>query len=125
MSETEITTRPVAAYVTDMIFASRIRATAQAVGRPLRAVTTMAQLQSVLDHQTPEVVLIDLSIDGPLPIDAVAIAKAHVSSPRVVAFCSHVLKDRMESAAAAGADDVWPRSKFTVELEDLLAFPKP
>lgn len=104
-----------------MIFAAKIRATAQAVGRPLRAVTTLAQLQNILDHQPPASVLIDLGIDGSAPIEAVAMSKTHNASPRVVAFCSHVMKDRMASAAESGADDVWPRSQFVTELEGLLA----
>ncbi len=114
-------TPPVAAFVTDMIFASKIRATAQALGRPLLTVANTAQLQSVLDQKQPETLLVDLSIDGDAPIDAVRAAKSHDRTPRVVAFCSHVLVDRMQAAADAGADDVWPRSRFSAELETLLA----
>ena len=112
------------ALVTDMIFETKIRSTAEAVGVDLTTAASTDELRNAMDQHDPGLVLIDLNEVGGSPIEAVALAKAHQSCPYVLAYCSHVQTDLQHAAEQAGADKVWPRSRFAMQLpllfQDLL-----
>ena len=108
------------AIVTDMIFATRIRGTAEKVGADCRIIINPSDLQDALESEHPETVLVDMNCEGIAPEEAIRTVKSHCPSARVVAFYSHVQTELMEQARAAGADDVWPRSAFVQRLPQLL-----
>ena len=108
------------AIVSDMIFATRISATARKVGADCRIVKDPSALQEALESQNPATVLVDMNCDGISPEEAIRTAKSHCPNARVVAFFSHVQTELEEQARAAGADDVWPRSAFVQRLPQLL-----
>lgn len=109
------------AIVSDMIFATRITATAESVGASCAIVKSPGTLQKALESENPRTVLVDMNCDGISPEEAIRTVKSHCPSARVVAFFSHVQTELMEQARAAGADDVWPRSVFVQRLPELLA----
>lgn len=107
------------AWITDLIFETKIRSTAQSLGAALTTVRSIASLTAELDRSPPTLVIVDLNAAGD-PIEAVTLAKAHASHPRVVAYVSHVDVDLARRAQSAGADEVMPRSRFTNELPKIL-----
>ncbi len=103
-----------------MIFTSKIRHTAKDVGVALDCVSSLATTSTALDHNTPDLLIVDMEASGD-PLAAIHIARNHQHPPRILAFYAHVRTDLAEAARNAGADDVWPRSKFVNELTALLA----
>ena len=107
---------PILVFVRDLIFASRISATARAAGvdvKLLRDNTTLAT-------ESGRRLIVDLNQSGAL--EAAIEWKRQVGGDReVVGFVSHVDADIIRRARDAGIDQVLPRSRFVVELESLLA----
>jgi len=114
-------TRIVLLWVNDLIFETKIRSTAQALGVALFSVRNIAALSAELDRARPSLVIVDLNASGADPIEAVATAKTHAAKPRVVAYVSHVDADLAARAQAAGVDEVMPRSRFSTQLPQVLA----
>ena len=104
----------------DLIFASRLVGTAKAAGLTLRVLKNAEDLL-VFARQTPSrCVIIDLHVAG-LDIAAVSPILAALSPrPTIVGYGSHVDTALLKQARDAGFDVVWPRSKFTAELEAAL-----
>ncbi|MEI7767129.1 MAG: response regulator [Phycisphaerae bacterium] len=110
----------VVAYVADLIFMTKISATAQALKRPCRVATTPARLEAALIELKPTLIIVDLNIDE----EAVAMVrriKELAPATPLIAFCSHVQPALAQGATIAGADQVLPRSLFTVKLPDLIS----
>lgn len=105
---------------TDLIFETKIRSTGQAVGMAVTTVRSTDQLREALDASNPAVVLIDLDAFAERVEPIVALALAHKLKPRVVAYGSHVEAALLQRASDAGAHQVMPRSRFSVELPRLL-----
>lgn len=110
----------------DLIFATKIGSTAQAVGvaaRPARAEQKLLdRLREVDDGRLNEPVsgvIIDLA-EGDLAIEFLRRVKEHDANIPVVAFGSHVEVELLESARTNGADFVLPRSQFTAQLPALI-----
>ena len=110
----------------DLFFATRIRSTAETLGvvtRPTRDADTLQQRLDQVDdgkgHAPVRAVIVDLEL-GEAGLTLIRQAKQHAAAPVVIAFGSHVAKDVLDAARAAGADQVLPRSAFTAKLPDLL-----
>jgi len=106
-------------YATDLIFSSRIGATARSTGEFLRGARGVDSLRQALDEGDARQVIVDLDADA--AIEAVEVAAT--ASPRIpiIAYVSHVRADLAEAARAAGADVVMARSAFVQRLDALLA----
>ena len=111
---------------TDLIFATRIRATADAIGAVTRPARDAEKLDARLDRvddgkPNPPVrlVMIDLEM-GEAGLELIARCKAHPDAPPVVAFGSHVATELLKQAKARGADEVMPRSAFVQRLQPML-----
>ena len=112
----------VIALVEDLLFLSRIREAAQGSGLEVK---TLPRLEDVAAAATAgaALVLVDADSDRlpwPAVLDALRGEPALAGVP-VVAFLSHVHKDRAEAARAHGATRVLARSAFVQELPALLA----
>lgn len=110
----------------DLIFATKIRCTADTLGvpsRPARNAHALDQrLRQVDDGKTNEPVtgvIIDLEM-GPNGLGLIEQAKAHDANIPVVAFGSHVDTHTFQAAHDRGADFVMPRSQFTANLATIL-----
>jgi CheY-like chemotaxis protein len=110
------------ALVADLLFASRIRGVATMLGLPVATVGTPAALLNSARKERPALILIDLDArvgDAPALIRELK-ADPELCAIRVIAFGSHLEREVLLEARAAGADRVMARSAFVRELKDLL-----
>jgi len=110
----------------DLMFETRIRATAEALGVPTRGVAHAAALQRRLDgvadgklNEPVQAVFIDLDLGDAAAAMIRQVKGANAAIP-VIAFGSHVATDVLQAARDAGADAVMARGQFVVELPGLL-----
>jgi len=102
----------------DLMFASRISATARSLGLTVRTVRTSADLEQLAVKEKPCCVILDLANAGLAIADVVPRLRPEGGLPLIVAYGSHVDAAGLNAARHAGCDVVLPRSKF---VEDLAA----
>lgn len=114
-------------FAGNLIWATRIKGTADALGLPCRPVRTVDMLRDRLADSPVRALVLDL--DAPetalelirfLRSDAAAGEGVERRSVRVVAFGPHIAKDALQAARDAGADEVMPRGAFDHNLVDIL-----
>jgi len=105
---------PVLVLVRDLIFASRISVTAQAIGVEIKQLRDPAMLAA---ENADRRLIVDLNQGG--AIDAAVEWKKRTGG-EVIGFVAHVDADTIRRARDAGIDHVLPRSRFVAELESLL-----
>ncbi len=104
----------------DLMFASRVTATAAAHQLHVTRVRDVATLAVRMSIDRPSCLLVDLHSTG-LNIEQAIIGwKALKPPPFVVAFGSHVDAATLSAARRAGCDVVLPRSAFADQLESEL-----
>ena len=101
----------------DLLWASKIKATADALGVPCRPARTVEMLEARLADSPVCALLVDLD-KGEEALTL--IARAAQSPIRVVAWGPHVAKDLLQSAREAGAHEVLTRGAFDHNLEEIL-----
>ena len=112
------------AYVTDLLFSTKITSTGQALGAPVKVARGADGLTTALDMAPATdgrntLVIVDLNASGD-PLEAIRRMKARAAPPRVIAYVSHVQADLAAAAREAGADEVMPRSAFSMNLPAIL-----
>jgi CheY-like chemotaxis protein len=111
----------VVALVEDLIFLSRIRETAKAVGVTVNTGDTINCVASIAQAR-PQAILLDLNSRRLAAVDCARALKADPVTRQIpiVGFVSHVQSDLIAAARAAGCDLVLARSAFSRQLPDLL-----
>ena len=99
--------------VRDLLFASKIRATAQSLDAAVQVLRDPAQLNDAGGNR----LIVDLNQPGALDV---AVAWKRRTGGHVVGFVSHVDTETIRAAREAGVDQVLPRSRFVEILPDLL-----
>jgi len=114
------------AYVTDLMFMTKITSTGQALGAPVTVARSVEALSAALDAGAEgappggsPLVIVDLNAGGD-PLEAIRAMKARPAPPRVIAYVSHVQADLAAAAKQAGADEVMPRSAFSMNLPAII-----
>jgi PleD family two-component response regulator len=112
----------VLAIVDDMFFASKIRATAEAVGVEVSFPRSIEKLVEKAREVKPGLVVVDLHNTK---IDPVALAtelksNEELKGVKLLGFFSHIHADLQRNAVAAGYDQVVPRSVFARDLAEML-----
>jgi DNA-binding NarL/FixJ family response regulator len=105
----------------DLIFTSKVTGAAGALGHKVVVAGNVALVSAMLAKWAPVVVFVDLAA-GEL-VSPAMIAKYREIAPAgtpFVAFGSHVDKQALADASAAGCDPVMPRSRFSNELPSLI-----
>jgi DNA-binding NarL/FixJ family response regulator len=105
-----------------MFFASKIRATAEAVGVEVGFPRSVEKLIEKAREVKPRLVIVDLHSTN---IDPVALGTELKSNEdlrdlKLLGFFSHVHTDLQRNAMAAGFDQVIPRSVFARDLAQIL-----
>ena len=113
----------VVALTADLMFAARVRSTAQAVGTPLLLARSAAELLQLTREHTPREVIIDLDARN---VDVVSLITELKQDPAIktipiLAYVSHVREDIIAAAREAGAERVLARGAFARNLPALLA----
>ncbi|MHC4834170.1 MAG: response regulator [Planctomycetota bacterium] len=109
------------AIVADLMFGSKVAATARAHGVDYRGARSLAGLREAAG--SARLVIVDLEAELPDgdPVEAIGEALARTPSPRVIAFAGHLATERLEAARRAGAHEVLSRGGFSQRLEGLMA----
>ncbi len=109
----------------DLLWASKIKATADALGLPARPVRTLEMLEARL-ADTPDIAALIVDLDK--GDDALALiarlrdarAQGRERAIRILAWGPHVAKDLLQSARDHGANEVLTRGGFDANMEDIL-----
>ena len=99
--------------VRDLLFSSKITATASAVGAKIQLLSDPQQLAA---HSGAKLIV---DLNQPAALDAAARWKQSTGG-RVVGFVSHVDTATIDRARELGIDEILPRSRFVQVLPDLL-----
>lgn len=102
----------------DLIFTSRVTATARAHGQTVKTARSPEVAERLLAEGIPSCVLVDLHTPT-LDLTAFLTRLREHEPPaiRIVAYGSHVAKELLQAAREAGCDLVLPRSQFVRQLE--------
>lgn len=100
----------------DLMFSSRITATARSLGADMKTVRSSAELKNLTREQAVSLVIVDLANPGLNLAELIAGWKAAGQLPFLVAFGSHVDAPALQAARDAGCNLVLPRSKFVEQL---------
>ena len=105
----------------DLIFTSRVTATARAHGLLVTAVRTGADAIRRAAEASPCCVILDLHTIGADVAGVLSgLRTACPVMPRIVAYGSHVNKELLQAARDAGCDVVLSRGQFARDLETAL-----
>ena len=118
-----LTVRTVVVVVDDMFFASKISATARALGMVVSFPRTLGALTSMTREYRPDLVVVDLHHSKLDPFEIAAQVKSdeQLRAVPLLGFFSHVNVNLQRQAVEAGYDEVIPRSLFARDLPKILA----
>jgi PleD family two-component response regulator len=113
--------RKVIAIVDDMFFASKIRATAEALNIEIVFPRTQEAALQKATETNPDLIIVDLHNQRFDPIEFATELKAsqELQVP-ILGFFSHVEVELQRRATTAGFDEVIPRSVFSRDLAEIL-----
>ena len=108
--------------VDDLLFSSKIRATAKQAGVELKFARSPQEILDQARALMPSLVIFDLNSATTDPIATIAALKsdAGLASIPTLGYVSHVDADTINAARAAGTDQVLARSAFAAQLADIL-----
>lgn len=103
----------------DLLWASKIKATADALGIPSRPVRTLEMLAARLADTTPAAFLVDLD-KGEDALALIRAARSASAGLRIISFGPHVAKDLLQASRNAGATDAMTRGSLEHHMDDVL-----
>ncbi len=112
-------------FAADLLWATRIKATADDLDISCRPVRTSEMLDARLADSKPTALVLDLET-GESGIDLLRhlrmreVERGDTTRIRVVAFGPHVRTDLIDAARGAGADEVFARGAFDRRLPEVL-----
>ncbi|MCA1592864.1 MAG: response regulator [Acidobacteria bacterium] len=114
--------RRILAAVDDMIFASKIRGTAEQLNVTVYFANSLDAAFDAAKSDVPSLIILDLHSQR---TDSFALAERFKADDQlrhvpVVAFFSHVQTELQQRARQSGIEHVMPRSAFTKRLPDIL-----
>jgi CheY-like chemotaxis protein len=112
----------VLAIVDDLLFVSKIKAAAGALGVALTVTRSMDAAIEQMRQTAPSLVILDLNSTRTDPLGTVAAMKRDpaLSAIPTLGFVSHVMTDVINAARNVGVDEVLARSAFTERLAEIL-----
>ena len=114
--------RTILALVDDMFFASKIRATAEALNVEISFPRNNELLLEKASDKKPDLIIVDLHNEkfDPIELGRQLKANAELLSVPLLGFFSHVQATLQRAASEAGYDQVVPRSVFSRDLAQIL-----
>ena len=109
--------------VDDLLFSSKIRATARQLGVQIAFARTPTEILTQARSLRPSLVVFDVSCEKADPIATVAALKAdpELKDIPTTGFVSHVNTALILAARKAGMDEVMARSAFAANLPQILS----
>lgn len=107
----------------DLIWATKIKAQADAIGIPCRPARNLDMLEARLVDSPVRAIILDLEAEHAMALLDRLRAGAKTDAERairVVAFGPHIDAERLRSAKAAGADEVLTRRNAEMRILELL-----
>ena len=113
--------------VDDLLFGSKIRATAKQNGVDLTFARTPSEILGQARALRPALLIVDLNSAKADPIATITALKQDpdLASIRTLGFVSHVHTDVINAARHAGVDEVMARSAFAGQLAEILLATRP
>ena len=113
------------AVLDDLMFTSKIKTAASRLGVAITFARSAEAAIAEMRRTAPSLVILDLNSPRADALAVVSSMKADpaLASVRTVGYVSHVQKDVIDAARAAGVDEVLARSAFSAELPDILSRP--
>lgn len=111
------------ALTADLLFGSRVKSTASAVGARVQLVRTADEMVRAAAQESPSLIVIDLDIRTLDPIELIKRLRGagQPASAPILAYVSHVREDLIAAAQQAGADQVMARGAFAKNLAAILS----
>lgn len=109
----------VVAYMDDLFFQMKLAETAKHLGLEVKVASNADSLLQLLEPP-PQLVIVDLNARS-RPLAAVQLLRSAQPQLRVIGFLSHVQTGLAEQAKSAGFSEIMPRSKFSMNLPEILA----
>jgi hypothetical protein len=106
--------QPTLILVRDLMFSSKISATARAAGITIE----MLRDPATLPHRSGQRLIVDLN--QPAALQAAIDWKAQQAGRQLIGFVSHVDTELIAHARQAGVDRILSRGQFTASLETVL-----
>ena len=108
--------------VDDLLFSSKIRATAKQAGVDLAFARSPEEVLQQARAVRPALAIFDLNSGKTDPVATIAALKAdpELAGIRTIGFASHVHTEIIAAARQAGADQVLARSAFAGNLAEIL-----
>jgi hypothetical protein len=111
----------------DLLWATRIKATAESLGVPCRPVRSVEMLEARLADSTVRALIVDLE-SGETGLLLIRALRGENKNPgrdpdrtiQILAFGPHIALELFEQARAAGADRVLARGAFDRQLPEIL-----
>ncbi|MEM9346993.1 MAG: hypothetical protein AAGB26_10295 [Planctomycetota bacterium] len=110
----------------DLIFATKVRSTCEALGAVSRPARNGEMLQKRLDQVDDgkpngpvALLLVDLDLGKPA-LDLIQQARAHNTELPILAWGPHVAVQLLNAAGEAGASEVMTRGSFTAKLPEIV-----
>jgi DNA-binding NarL/FixJ family response regulator len=112
----------VLAAVDDLLFSSKIRATAKQAGVEVTFARSPDEILQQARTSRPSLVIFDLNSGKTDPVATIEALKGdpELAAIRAIGFASHVHTELIAAARRAGADQVMPRSAFAGNLAEIL-----
>jgi len=111
----------------DLIFATKVRSTCDALGavsRPARNAEMLQKRLGRVDDGKPNeavtLLLIDLDLGEPA-LELIQKARSHDADLPIIAWGPHVAVDLLDHAGQAGASQVMTRGAFTSKLPEIVS----
>lgn len=105
----------------DLIWASKIKATAESLGLACRPVRNMEMLEARLADSDVRALILDLDVaEMAMQMLANVRREGSASGVRVLAFGPHVARDELIAAKQGGADEVLTRGAFDHNMDQVL-----
>ena len=109
--------KKIIAIVKDIIFKSKIIATAKNLNREVVVLKNYEDIQKNIDNTSLIIIDLNFSEINPLKI----IKKLKQDNIKIIGYLSHIQTELKEKALEAGCDEVMPRSQFSMNLDKILS----
>jgi PleD family two-component response regulator len=115
--------RRVVVAVSDLLFASKIRGTAEQLNVTVQFARSADALFDAAKTEVPSLIILDLHATQLDPFALAARLKSdeQLRAVPIVGFFSHVQTELQTRASDAGVDHILPRSVFTKRLPEILS----